>query len=426
MTKPFLRRALSRRRLLTLGAGALTAGAGARLLPGLWRPAETIASAQGATPPLKYHLAATDGWISMPPDTPAIAPYFPDMLAPSGLNTYIFGFANVTGKTDAQVAATKNHAQASAPILWFDEGQPYSVKLTNLGLAQRPDLIDSHTIHWHGFRNAIPMFDGEPSSSVAVPIGRSLTYFYRPTDAGTYMYHCHFEDTEHVHMGMTGVIYVRAKQNSGAFGPPAGKYAYNDGLLPSHPNSTAYDREYVVFLSEIWGASHWADAHIQLPEWTDYTPDFYLLNGRAYPDTLAPGNAASGRLQYQPISSLVQANAGERVLLRLVNLGYTQQSMTLEGIRMRVVGKDATLLRGRDGTDASYLSNTVSIGPGESVDAIFTAPAFSAASSYDTYLLYNRDYSRLSNGGAATMGGQMTEVRIMAAGTLGAQTEPNT
>ncbi len=37
---------------------------------------------------------------------------------------------------------------------------------------------------------------------------------------------------------------------------------------------------------------------------------------------------------------------------------------------MRVVGKDATYLNGRDGTDLSYLTNTVYIGPGESVDAI--------------------------------------------------------
>ena len=43
-----------------------------------------------------------------------------------------------------------------------------------------------------------------------------------------------------------------------------------------------------MFLSEVWGDSHWADAHIQLPEWSDYRADFSLLNGRVYPDTLLP------------------------------------------------------------------------------------------------------------------------------------------
>ena len=43
-----------------------------------------------------------------------------------------------------------------------------------------------------------------------------------------------------------------------------------------------------MFLSEVWAESHWADAHIQLPEWSDYRADFALLNGRVYPDTIEP------------------------------------------------------------------------------------------------------------------------------------------
>ncbi len=56
---------------------------------------------------------------------------------------------------------------------------------------------------------------------------------------------------------------------------------YNDG-----DGSTGFDREYALFLSEVWSDSHWADAHIQLPEWSDYRADFSLLNGRVYPDTM--------------------------------------------------------------------------------------------------------------------------------------------
>ena len=46
-----------------------------------------------------------------------------------------------------------------------------------------------------------------------------------------------------------------------------------------------------MFLSEVWAEAHWADAHIQLPEWTDYRADFAMLNGRVYPDTLAPSGS---------------------------------------------------------------------------------------------------------------------------------------
>jgi FtsP/CotA-like multicopper oxidase with cupredoxin domain len=401
---------LSRRSFLKLGAGAAAAGSG--LLPSLLRPLS--AEAQASAPPPRYHLAATDGWISLPTAGVPASPFHPDPLAPAGLTTYMFGFRDVTSLTAAQIQAQKTRAQASAPIMYFDEGQPYTVKLTNLGLALRPDLIDSHTVHWHGFRNAIPMFDGEPTSSVSVPIGRSLTYYYRPRNPGTYMYHCHFEDTEHVQMGMTGTIFVRPAINT-----PTQRYAYNDP-------STAYDREYVMFLSEVWSEAHWDDAHIQLPEWSDYNPEFFLLNGRTYPETLLPNgdpmSSAAGSLQFQPISSLIQANAGERVLLRFVNLGFQSQSMMLGGIKMRVVARDAMRLVGRSGADLSFSTNSVTIGAGESVDAIFMAPSVSTQS---TYLLYNRNYQRMGNGGGAGLGGQMTEVRVSPSG-IAPQIEPNT
>lgn len=419
------RTCLSRRSFLKLGIGT-AAAAGAKLWNNPAAREQIARAASSAT--VKYHLAGTDGWISLP-TTATVPTYHPDPLAPAGQTTYMFGFANVTGLSDTDRQALANQAQASAPIMYFDEGQDYIIRLSNLGLIQRPDLTDPHTVHWHGFRNAIPMFDGEPTSSVSVPIGRTMDYFYRPHEAGTYMYHCHVEDTEHVQMGMTGAVYVRPAQNGNTSLYASGKYAYNDGN-----GMTGYDREFVIFLSEVWAEAHWDDAHIQLPEWSDYVPDFCLMNGRVYPDTLLPNwsrdpltggyTTTGGRddLKYQPTSSLVQANRNERVLLRFINLGYTRQSMTLGGMHMRVVAKDATLLRGRDGTDLSYRTNTVAIGPGESVDAIVTTPNVSTQS---TYLLYNRDFNRTSNAGASGYGGQMTEIRVFP-GTLGPQSEPNT
>lgn len=94
-------------------------------------------------------------------------------------------------------------------MFWLEEGVEFKLQLRNLGLQMRPDLTDAHTVHFHGFKNAIPFFDGEPSSSVSVPMNRSFTYVYRPHDPGTYMFHCHVEDVEHVQMGMTGLVFVR-------------------------------------------------------------------------------------------------------------------------------------------------------------------------------------------------------------------------
>lgn len=429
---------LRRRALLGLGGAAAAAAVAGRAGLGTASAATRtsgLVGTQTLSPDARrIALAATDGWITVP----GSGRYLPDPMAPAPYTTWGFGFRDVTGLDSTQIQAQRGHFQNSAPILWADEGEDVVITLHNIGLSIRPDLTDSHTIHWHGFRNAVPLFDGVPEVSVAVPIGRQFGYYYRPEDPGTYMYHCHFEDVEHVSMGMTGVIFVRPAQNAGvaASSIPPGRYAYNDGVLPGEPGSTAYDREWCMFLSELWTQERFEGAHIQEHDWSEYHADTWLLNGRCYPDTLV-GNGtqtASGdlvapdghpELERQPISSLVEANAGDRVLLRFVNLGFEQQAMNLQGPTLRVIGLDATPLVGRDGTDNSYLTDTVYIGPGESVDALFTCPDVTERT---TYLLANRSYGHLHNPGQPGLGGQLTEIRVRPTGDpepFPTQTLPN-
>ncbi|MDQ2935061.1 MAG: multicopper oxidase domain-containing protein, partial [Chloroflexota bacterium] len=266
--------------------------------------------------------------------------------------------------------------------------------------------------------------------SVAVPVGKQLTYFYRPHREGTYMYHCHFEDVEHVQMGMTGIVFVRPTQDgtSKTFdGKTFTRFAYNDG-----DGSTGYHRHFAILLNEMWAHYHDGDRDIQESVATDYDPQWFTLNGRTYPETVLPNDDAttsSGILnpnpnygsndKSQPNSALIQANPGDRVLLRLANLGYRQHSMQLPGLPMHVVGQDASLLR-NGGADTSYRTNTLYMGPGEARDVLFDAPPFDAArpsgsdgrGSYNVYYFKNRDWQKLSDKGAAGAGGMMTEVRI--------------
>ena len=272
----------------------------------------------------------------------------------------------------------------------MNQNDDIKITLTNLGLVQRPDLTDSHTIHWHGFDMPSPLNDGVPEVSVAVPIGKQLTYFYRPHREGTYMYHCHFEDVEHVQMGMTGIVFVRPLQDGTSFTVGARtftKFAYNDG-----DGSTGYDRHFAILLNEIWSSDyHDGDRDIQESIPTDYDPQWFTLNGRCYPQTTLPNDDPLGPIRVptsgtvsgltttnpnygtsdrsQPNSSLIQVNSGDRVLLRLANLGYEQHAMQLPGIPMHVVGQDASLLR--NGTvDTSYWTDTLYIGPGEARDVL--------------------------------------------------------
>jgi FtsP/CotA-like multicopper oxidase with cupredoxin domain len=427
---------LSRRNFLKFGLGALAATGGAYLVPQLVSAAGRAAQAAQAGRAVavaapaggyNYHLAGTDGWISLPGtvvgefNERGPVTFAPDPYAPADRTTYAFGFRNVTGFTDQQVRAQANHVQASAPFLYAEDGQELRITLTNLGLLQRPDLTDGHTIHFHGFPNAIPVYDGVPELSIGVPMNHSFTYFYKPHDPGTYMYHCHFEDVEHISMGMTGVIFVR----------PAGSPNSVFGLNLDPTNASAYDREFPMVLTEIWAQERWRDAHIQENDWSDYKPNYWAINGRAYPDTLAPnggGNNADGDLiapdgrpdlKYQPISSLVTCNAGEKVLIRIVNLGFQEQTMRVDGLKFRVVGKDAKFLGAQ-----AYDTDSVDVGVGESFELIFTAPPKTGAG-YDTYIFHNSNMSRLNNPGNSGLGGQMTEIRVYATGTLLPQAGPN-
>jgi FtsP/CotA-like multicopper oxidase with cupredoxin domain len=471
-------RGISRRDFFRLGAGLVAAAGAARLVPvpGTNRLAAAPIAEAAVEKEVQtsgrqvVHLVATDGWISMPKNSAVPAPgsgynYYPDPAARPGQGMYVFGFDDVTDLWDpndmSPVWAHPGHVINSAPIIGINELDDVTISLTNLGFSQRPDLFDSHTIHFHGFRNALPLYDGVPEISIAVPIGRTFNYYYKPHGPGTYMYHCHHEEVEHVQMGMQGSIYIRAIQNQGdrRNGIPVARlndpnssgpmgYCYNDEVPPSDPRSTAYDREYAFHLSDLWAEAHWNDAHEQATDWSEYRANFFTMNGRCYPDTLQPNFEAdtfledaqhqyppgsdAERLQYQPHTSLVRCCTGERVLLRIENLGYELPNMRLAGIPLRVVGRDAQMMRGRDNSDLSYYSESLPVPAGEAFDGIFVAPTsgsttYDAAvhAYYDTYIFYNRAVGHDTNPGVPGLGGQATEVRVYPAGALAPQTAAN-
>ena len=156
------RRHLTRRDFVKWGAVA-AAGAGLSPIVANNLLAPTAANAFDPSDPRPdLEFAGTDGWIYLP-RTPAIPPFHPDVYAPDPFTTYVFGFHNVTGLTATQIANQKNKAQHTAPMFWLKAGQEFRVRLYNVGLAQRPDLFDAHTLHFHGFRDVIPFFDGEPT-----------------------------------------------------------------------------------------------------------------------------------------------------------------------------------------------------------------------------------------------------------------------
>ena len=339
------------------------------------------------------HLSGGDGFITMA----------------DGREMYIFGFADVTGLTpnEAMVSGFLG-ANFPAPSIVLNEGDEFYLTLINVGMVLRPDLFDAHTVHWHGFPQAALVFDGIPDASLAIKMGASYTYYYQVNEPGTFMYHCHVEATEHMQMGMLGNLYVKPAQDGTPFtyqGKTYTQFAYNDG-----DGSTGYDVDFAIQIGSFDPVFHDASEAVQPLPFAHMKDTYPMLNGRGYPDTVIPtalpAPQKNGGKVSQQESSLITANQGERILLRLSNLNITKfYTLASLSIPMQVVGKDAKLLRGPDGKNLYYQTNSVTLGGGESTDIILDTQNVAPG----TYFLYTPNLNYLSND-AEDFGGMMTEI----------------
>jgi FtsP/CotA-like multicopper oxidase with cupredoxin domain len=137
-----------------------------------------------------------------------------------------------------------------------------------------------------------------------------------------------------------------------------------------------------------------------------------MLNGRGYPDTVnpaaLPAPAENGGKVSQAVSSLITANQGQKVLLRISSLSTVDYyTLTVLGIPMKVVGKDARMLRSSTGANLAYTTNSVTLGGGETYDVILDTTGVAPG----TYFLYAADLNNLNNH-EQDYGGMMTEIRI--------------
>lgn len=343
------------------------------------------------------HLAAGDGFVNMA----------------DGYLQYMFGFSDVTGVLPANVMSTGMlAANFPGPTVKVREGSNVYLTLTNVGMMMRPDLFDPHTVHFHGFPNAAPIFDGEPMASISINMGSSLTYYYTAPDPGTYMYHCHVEATEHMQMGMLANLWVTPLQDGTNPGNncPSQTYAFNDG-----DGSTCYDVDFPVQIHAFDSNFHDMSITVQPLPFAMMKDNYPMLNGRGYPDTLNPGPLPAPIIDGQPgavsqkLSSKITATAGQKVLLRVSSLATIDfHTLSVLGIPMKVVGRDAKLLRSSTGQDLSYTTSSVTLGGGESYDIILDTAGVAPG----TYFLYSTDLNNLSNN-TEDYGGMMTEIEII-------------
>lgn len=140
--------------------------------------------------------------------------------------------------------ATTINGSLPGPVLRWREGDEVTLAVTNT-------LAEQSSIHWHGMILP-PEMDGVPGISFAgIAPGETFTYRFPVRQSGTYWYHSHSGFQEQT--GMYGAIVI----------DPAG------------PDPVAYDRDYVVMLSD-WSDERPNDVYAKLKKLSHY----YNVNER--------------------------------------------------------------------------------------------------------------------------------------------------
>jgi len=184
-------------------------------------------------------------------------------------------------------------------------------------------LPEPFSMHWHGLEVPVEM-DGMPGiSQDAIPPGGSFAYEFTLHQNGTFFYHSHMAMQEM--MGLIGLFIIHPRQ---AYAPRV-------------------DREFGLVLQE------WAILpNNTIPNSLAMEFNWLTINGKA-------GPAATPML----------VKLGERVRLRIVNLGMDHHPMHLHGHQFFVTGTEG----GRMRTPAVVPENTVLVGVAQARDIEFVA-----------------------------------------------------
>jgi manganese oxidase len=219
------------------------------------------------------------------------------------------------------------NGQIPGPTLRVTEGDLVRVHLIN-------HLPEPTTIHWHGVDVPTGM-DGVPGlSQDAVEPGDSFTYEFIANTPGTRMYHSHTDTDAQIQLGLYGALIIDPRQ----------------------PEAEHFDREFTYILTE---------------KSLDYTPDVAL--GQSDILHRDGGNGRGGDLQKDLFLMNGRAGTaidgmtiapGQKIRIRLINLGNLQHAMHLHGQSFRIIATDGNPVP----SGFQLLKDTVLIGPGERYD----------------------------------------------------------
>lgn len=256
--------------------------------------------------------------------------------------------------------------QFPGPQLCVNQGDTVTIVLNNT-LPEATSIIfpgiDAVTANG---APADPEYSGATVTSLtntAAATNGTVTYSFVAGNPGTYLYESGTDPGKQVQMGLYGSLIVRP---TGA-APQA--YGATTQFDPGH--------EYVMLLSELDPNLHQAVELGQPYDVTQLHPRYWLINGRAFPDTIAPNNAPW--LPAQPYSSLVHVTVTDNnvnpsqkpALIRYLNAGSRNHPFHPHGQNGTVVARDGSPLVDGVGNDLSYETYAFTIGSGQTWDELY-------------------------------------------------------
>ncbi len=272
--------------------------------------------------------------------------------------------------------------QHPSPVLCVNEGDNVTVILHN-------NLAEAVSIMFPGQDNVLanglavqPQFDTGGSltslTNTAAANGGSITYKFKATHPGSFLYESGTDPRKQVGMGLFGAMIVRPSIGS--------DHAYNGtGNLSSQFTKATpaihWSEEFLVLLSEIDPYQHQA-VELGLPyDINTYHVRYWLLNGRGFPDLIAD-NFASW-LPSQPYGALARVHEFNNTLpvndpnyhpypalIHYLNVGTEDYPFHPHGNNGLVIGRDGRPLVDPGGEDLAFEKFDINLGAGQTWDVL--------------------------------------------------------
>lgn len=212
------------------------------------------------------------------------------------------------------------NGQVPGPTLRFRQGDRVRINVTN-------GLPETTTVHWHGL--ILPNIMDGAANVTQTPIKNGDVYHYEFTavQSGTYLYHSHDHIDRQQALGLYGALIID----------------------PAAEEITA-DHEYILMLQE-WLVRD--DLTYPAMPMEGGMPNYFTINGRAYPST-----------------DTIKMKVGETLKIRFIgsNSGFIHP-MHIHGGPFVVVARDGETLT----PSARFKADTLNVGPGQRYDVIWTA-----------------------------------------------------